>query len=166
MEPRDLANHKASPKRLQDAPSFKLLKRGKLPKPFHKTGGPRTFATDVIEVSTEHVVVFIWRDGEILTDRAFFGHLLCKLPTGALYPLFEFHWHSSHKGLHAKLPCRTQYDYTNRLLPGAPELALKTPAALDPRNEVDRLRLIATFCDASGIVLGEANSLWNEQQRT
>ena len=86
MEPRDLANQKASPKRLQDAPSFKLLKRGKLPKPFHKTGGPRTFATDVIEVSTEHVVVFIWRDGEILTDRAFFGHLLCKLPTGALYP--------------------------------------------------------------------------------
>lgn len=106
-------------------------------------------------VSDTHVAVFIWRDGEILTDRAFFGHLLCKLHTGALYPLFEFHWHPSHKGLHAKLP------YTGRQLPGAPELALKTDGKLDPRSEGDRFRLIAAFCDACGIVLGDEDLLWN-----
>ena len=160
MTPRDLANHKAAAKRLKETPAFKPLKRGKLPKPFHRLGGARLFATDLIEVSSTHVAVFIWRDGEILTDRAFFGYLFCRLPADALYPLFEFHWHPSHKGLHAKLPCRTESDYTNRQLPGAPELALTTYGKLDPRVEVDRLRLISAFCDACGITLGDADSLW------
>jgi hypothetical protein len=161
VTPRELARHKSAIKRLIDIPTFKQMKRGKWPKPFHRMGNVRLFATEPIAVSETHVAVFIWRDGAVLSDTAFFAHLFCRLSNNALYPLFEFHWHPSHKGIHAKLPCQTESDYTNRQLPGAPELALNTDRQFDPRAEADRLRLIAEFCDACGIVLGDAYTLWN-----
>jgi hypothetical protein len=158
---RDLAGHKAASKRLLVMPSFRPLKRGKLPKPFHRIGGARYSSSGLIGVSDSHSVVFICGDGEILTDTKFYGYLLCNLPNGSRFPLLEFHWHPSHKGLHIKVPCDTALDYTDRLLPGAPELALKSVHAFDPRVAGDRTRLIEVFCEAAGIKLGRPDDLWN-----
>lgn len=166
MSPKDLRDHKRTAKELSVHPTFKQLRRGRLPKPFNRMGGSRLYATDVIDLSEVHCAVFMWRDGEILTDRAFFGHLLYRLSTGAFYPLFEFHWHPSHKGLHAKLPCRTDLDYTNRMLPGAPEFQMSSRGDLDPRKEEDRSELITEFCRACGVTVVKPDDpktrpLWN-----
>lgn len=83
------------------------------------------------------------------------------LPDGQLFPLFEFHYHPSHKGVHAKLPCKTELNYAGRQLPGAPELNLKSSGSLDPRSEADRMALVHRFCQACGIELGEGGGLWN-----
>lgn len=160
MDPRQLKVQKAQPKRLQSTPSFKTLKKGKLPKPLAKLGGPRLSATDPIEVSPNHLVVFVWKDGEILTDRAFYGWLFKKVGTDNLYPLMTMHWHPCHKGLHIKVPCKTTLDYTNRDLPGAPELDIHTAMTYDPKSENDRLALMDAFCRAAGIKLGAEESLW------
>lgn len=161
MNPKELANHKTASKRLDSAVVFKALKRGKLPKPLHKLGGARIQSTDLLKVSDTHQVVFIWRDGELLTDSAFFGYLFCVLDTNELSPLLEMHFHPSHKGLHVKLPCKTQFDYTSRMLPGAPELALTTRHGIDPRQENDRFVLIDRFCKCCGIAMGLEGGLLN-----
>ncbi|MBV2181785.1 MAG: hypothetical protein KUL86_11210 [Castellaniella sp.] len=157
MTPAELRSHKNATKTLAVRPTFKALKRGKLPKPFHRMGGSRLYSTEPIKLSDTHCVVFMYRDGEILSDTAFFGHLMCSVGERALYPLFEFHWHPSHKGFHAKMPCKTGLDYTNRMLPGAPELQISTRAELDPRNEDDRTALINEFCEACGIYIADPN---------
>ena len=161
MNPKELAAHKSAPKRMATLPSFKAMKRGKLPKPLHKMGGPRLQGTEVVEVSDTHRAIFMWRDGEQRTDRAFYAYLFCVLETGELHPLFEMHFHPSHKGLHAKLPCKTQYDYASRFLPGAPELGIKSPPDLDPNNELHRNQLIDIFCSSCGIKIGSEGGLWN-----
>lgn len=162
MTPQELAAHKTAPKRLEDVPSFHKAKSGpKLPKPFDKMRGPRMHASGELTVSDTHRVYFFWRDGDLLTDRAFFGWLMVVLENGKLYPLFEFHYHPSHKGSHAKLPCKTQLDYTQRQLPQAPELQLETNGQPDPQTEEGRLVLIAQFCKACGIHIGPKGGLWN-----
>lgn len=162
MSPKDLATHKAVPKRLASLPDFKIMKRGKLPKPLHKMGSPRLQATDLLAVSDTHKVFFAWRDGEIRTDSAFYAYLFCVLQNGDLSPLFILHLHPSHKDVHAKLPCKTENDYTNRELPGAPELKLSTDRDnLDPRLADDRLHLVECFCKACGITMGAEGGLWN-----
>ena len=161
MSPKELAAHKTVPKRLAAAVAFKALKRGKLPKPLHKMGGPRMQSTDFIEVSDTHRVVFVWRDGELRTDSAFFGYLFCMLEAGEMSPLFEMHFHPSHKGLHIKLPCKTESDYTSRMLPGAPELALSIRHDIDPRQEKDSEVLIDRFCGSCGVAMGSVGGLLN-----
>lgn len=161
MSPKELAAHKATAKRLATVPVFKPIKRGKLPKPLHKMGSPRLQATDLIAVSDTHRIVFMWRDGEQRSDRAFFAYLFCELQDQALYPLCELHFHPSHKGVHAKLPCNTEIDYSSRLLPGAPELALSSPIGLDPGDEKHRLQLIEQFCSTCGIGMGSEGGLWS-----
>ena len=161
MTPHELVAHKKSEKRLADLPAFKPMKKGKLPKPFKTMGGPRLFATDIIDVSDTHCVIFIWRDGEELTDSMFLAWLMCKLSSGQLSPLFELHLHPSHKGLHVKTPCKTELNYTDRQLPGAPELDLHMERMLDPRDDGDRHLLIAEFCNRCGIQLGSKDNLWN-----
>lgn len=162
MTPAELAQHKLAPKRLAGRPVFHKTKSGsKLPKPFDKMRGPKLYATGALAVSDTHQAFFFWRDGDLLSDSKFFGWLMCVLKNGALYPLFEFHYHPSHKGVHAKLPCNTALDYTERQLPQAPELALKTSGELDPRTEEGRLKLIHQFCAACGIQQGEEGGLWN-----
>ena len=161
MTPSELAQHKAAPKRLEGELAFKPMKRGKWPKPFHKMGSSRLRATELTSVSETHRVLFVWRDGELKTDSAFFAWLLCQLNDEVLYPLFELHCHPSHKGLHAKLPCKTEFNYEGRQLPGAPELALSSADGLDPRNEADRQKLINRFCQACGITMGLSGGLWN-----
>lgn len=164
MTPRELKAHKTAPKHLKEIPVFKPQKRNKLPKPFKNFGGPRIESTGMIDVSSDHVVFMYWRDGQILTDRSFYAYLFCRLANGSLSPVFEFHWHPSHKGFHCKTPCRTNYDYTDRMLPGAPELALKTKYGTDPKIYADRLHLIIEFCRSCGISLpdNDTNSkpLW------
>lgn len=162
MSPKELATHKAAPKRLASLLDFKVTKRGKLPKPLHKIGGARIQATDLLNVSDTHRAFFAWRDGVIRTDSAFFAYLFCVLGDGALYPLFILHLHPSHKDIHVKLPCKTENDYTNRELPGAPELAISTSRSnLDPRIAADRSHLIECFCNACGITMGTEGGLWN-----
>lgn len=160
MSPQELAQHKTAPKQLSGVPVFKRLKRGKLPKPLHKMGTPRIMSTDLLSISDSHRVVFMWRDGETLQDAAFMAWLFCILGNDALYPLFELHFHPSHKGVHCKLPCMTANDYTNRQLPGAPELALSTLEGLDPRSETHRQKLILQFCEACGITLAQEKDSW------
>lgn len=160
MTPKALAQHKAAPKQLIGTPEFKKLKRGKLPKPLHKMGGPRFMSTDLLSVSDTHRIVLMWRDGETLQDSSFFAWMFCVLQNQSLYPLFELHFHPSHKGVHCKLPCNTESDYTNRQLPGAPELELSTVEGLDPRIEVDRYQLTLQFCDACGITLASKEDTW------
>lgn len=150
MTPKELKDHKLVAKQLSGVPVFKALKRGKLPKPLHQLGGPRVRSTGMLEVSADHVVVMYWRDGAIFTDRSFYGYLFCRLRDGGLSPIFEFHWHPSHKGFHCKMPCKTTPNYTNRMLPGAPELALRTKR-LDPKNEQDLVQLVHAFCMWCGI---------------
>lgn len=158
MKPRDLLAHKVATKQLSAIPNFKPQKRNKLPKPLHKLGGPRIESTGMLDLSIDHVAIMYWRDGPNLTDRAFYGHLFCRLANGDLSPLFEFHWHPSHKGFHGKLPCNTTSNYNNRTLPGAPELAIKTNYRLDPRNQQDLLKLVMVFCKACGISLPDSDS--------
>lgn len=160
MTPKDLAQHKAAPKQLLGTPDFKKLKRGKLPKPFHKMGSARLMSTDLLSVSDTHRVVLMWRDGETLQDSLFMAWMFCVLENQSLYPLFELHFHPSHKGVHCKLPCNTETDYTDRQLPKAPELELMTTEGLDPRVEVDRHQLTMQFCEACGITLASKEDTW------
>lgn len=164
MIPRDLKAHKTASKHLKEIPVFKPQKRNKLPKPLKGLGGPRIHSTGMIDVSDDHVAIMYWRDGPIITDRSFYAHLFCRLGSGDLSPIFEFHWHPSHKGFHCKMPCRTTSDYTNRLLPGAPELALKTSHDTDPSIQEDRHKLIIIFCELCGIALPDSDpkskTLW------
>jgi hypothetical protein len=150
MTLRELQKHKLLPKKLKHAPEFRPQKRNKLPKPFNKLGGQRIHTTGIMGVSDKHVVLMCWRDGEILTDSAFFGYFYYRLMSGGLSPLFEFHWHPSHKGFHCKMPCMTDNNYANRFLAGAPEMNLKA-INLDPRVHENRLRLILIFCELCGI---------------
>ncbi|SAK39560.1 hypothetical protein AWB77_00103 [Caballeronia fortuita] len=139
--------------------------RNKLPKPFNKIGRQGSYATDLIPVSDEHRVIFMWHDGPERTDRSFYGYLLCVVHNDDLYPIFEFHYHPSHKGLHCKTPCKTAADYRNRLLPRAPELNLKSHRDFDPRLESDRAELIRIFCQAVGVEtpirINRQGELWN-----
>jgi hypothetical protein len=164
MTPSDLKAHKLAIKQLPAIPNFSPQKRNKLPKPFRKLGGPRIESTGLLNVSSTHVAIMYWRDGAILSDRSFYGHLFCRLANGDLSPIFEFHWHPSHKGFHCKVPCKTDTNYTNRTLPNAPELRINTDYKLDPKNPNDRLKLVMIFCDSCGILLpadeSNAMSLW------
>lgn len=159
MTPRDLKAHKKAPKQMNEIPVFRVQKRNKLPKPFRGLGGPKIESTGMIDVSVNHSALMYWRDGPILTDRSFFGYLFCRLANGSLSPVFEFHWHPSHKGFHCKTPCRTNNVYTDRTLQQAPELAMKTNFSLDPRIAVDRLKLVITFCHSCGISLPDDDSI-------
>lgn len=164
MTPRELKAHKTALKYLKEIPVFKLQKRGKLPKPFKGLGGPRIESTGMLDVSDDHVAFMYWVDVPIFTDRSFFGYLFCRLAKDNISPIFEFHWHPSHKGFHCKTPCKTSNNFTNRTLPGAPEMALKTKPTLDPKSHLDRLQLIVAFCSWCGISLpdkdADSKSLW------
>lgn len=154
MDPRDLRTHRQVEKSLSAYPEFKPLTRktNAYPKPLDQLGRrPRAHSTGVLKVSDSHSAFFIYRDGEILTDRAFYGYLFCNLSDAKLATLCEFHWHPSHKGLHCKVPCKTTDNYKERLLKGAPELNLKMAMKFNPADEKHRLELIKLFCKLCGI---------------
>ncbi len=157
MTPKDLKAHKLADKRLEKMPEFKPHKRNKLPKPLDKLSTARIYSTGLMDVSDTHAIFMYWRDGAIFTDRSFFAYLFCKLQDNRLSPLFALHWHPSHKGVHCKIPCKTTLDYTDRLLPQAPEFALSTKQTLDPKNEDDLRQLIMQFCEACCITLPDAD---------
>lgn len=160
----ELREHKRAPKRLDEWPAFKPAKRKKHPKPFDRIGGGRISCTGLIDVSDTHSVFFVAKDGEAFTDSAFYGYLMCRLSSGDLSPIFEFHWHPSHKGAHIKVPCRTFSDYTNRFLPGAPELNISMGGPHDPRTDRGRKALMAEFCQNCGVDYGppepSQSTLW------
>ena len=151
MKARELREHKKARKVLRTIPVFKSFRRGALPPPLHRMGGPRTESTGLIKVSDSHWVHFLAHNGQTLLDRSFFAHLFVKLADDSFSPLFEFHWHPSHKGFHCKTPCRNTVNYKNRLLPHAIELNLKTQTDLDPWRPEDRLKLVNIVCNVCGI---------------
>jgi len=159
MKRHALKAQKLQPKRLAEKPVFKAIKKGKFPRPFARMGGPRMSATELIDVSPSHQVFFLWKDGQILTDRSFYAWLVKRVGTSSLYPLLEMHWHPSHKGLHIKTPCQATVDYTDRQLPGAKELDIRTVEMYDPKDEDGRLQLIGKFCEIAGIDLGPEGAL-------
>lgn len=129
---------------------FKPLRRRHLPRPFDKLGGPRLAHYGLLDVAETLTVLFLARDGDSLERRAFYAYLLERTSAGLL-PLTILHYHPSHKGLHLIVNCGEGADYTNRQLPGAPELALRTPADLDPGTPAGRIRLVNLFCERCGI---------------
>jgi hypothetical protein len=151
MDRKTLQALKRAPKCLR-AVTFRPLRKRQLPAPLDKLGGPRLQHSGLIAVSDVLAVVFVARDGASLERRAFYAHLLQRVPAGLL-PLVILHYHPSHKGMHLLVNCGVTVDYTNRLLPGAPELALGTPEHLDPGSEQGRLRIINDFCARCGIRL-------------
>lgn len=156
MSPLELKTHKDFPKKLSSLPVFAPLakKNRGLPKPLDSLGRRKeVHSSGVIRVSESHVAFFLYRDGEILTDRAFYAYLFCELKNSTLYTLYEFHWHPSHKGIHCKLPCKTEKNYAGRLLVQAPELQLRPASTLDPSNESDRIELVKMFCEKCGVDL-------------
>lgn len=154
MNRRALADHKSASKTLSSIPKFAPLKRNTLPGQYRRLGGrPRVQATPLVDVSVDHSVFFLWKDGETFTDRHFYGYLVQKLPSSRYLTLLEFHWHPSHKGFHCVTPCETDIDYTGRMLNHCRELALSTVHTLDPALESDRVRLINEFCRACGITI-------------
>lgn len=156
MEPRDLKAHKDALKILNSYPSFKPLnkKNNSFPKPLDTLGRRKNaHATELLSLSDTHSAFFLYRDGEILTDRAFYGFLFCHLENGNLYPLHEFHWHPSHKGLHCKIPCKTHINYSGRQLIQAPEFNLSMDRPYDPATSGDRNHLIRLFCRACGVTM-------------
>lgn len=156
MEPRELKAHKDALKILNAYPAFKPLnkKNNNLPKPLDGLGRRKNaHATGLLTLSDTHSAFFLYRDGEILTDRAFYGFLFCHLANGSLSPLHEFHWHPSHKGLHCKMPCKTQTNYSGRQLSQAPEFNLSMDRPYDPAVLSDRTHLIRLFCRACGVTM-------------
>ena len=158
MRKLELGSLKNQTKRLSTV-QFRTLRRGGLPRPLDKIGGKRYLVAGPEQVAENLVVIFLVRDGETLERRAFYAHLFQTDPSGGLLPLAILHYHPSHKGIHIVLNCQTGRDYLNRLLPGAPELALDTPPGLNPANDTDRLRLVDIFCRRCGIALGEGGLL-------
>ena len=157
MKPSELKAHKLASKQLKEIPVFKPQKRNKLPRPFKTLGGVRIESTGMLDVSDTHVAFMYCRNGQIFTDRAFYAFLFCRLANGSISPVFEFHWHPSHKGFHCKTPCKTEEVYTDRTLRNAPELSIKTQHGLDPKNSDDRLKLVIKFCNSCGISLPDEN---------
>lgn len=149
MERQRLREIKRRTKTLR-AVEFRSLRRGKLPRPFDKLGGPRLTSSGLIEVAAGLSVLFLVRDGDAPERRAFFGHLM-QHSAGGLVPLVIMHYHPSHKGIHLLANCEVARDFTERLLPGAPELALRTPGGIDLASEQGRLRLVNEFCVRCGI---------------
>jgi hypothetical protein len=160
MKRRTLAMHKQAAKVLRAAPAFSTIKRGKLPKPLDRVGGPSVQMTNLIEVGDGYSVWFMWKDGETLVQSAFYGYLFHQIGQNNLYPLCHFHWHPSHKPIHFTSPCDSDLNYTNRGLPGAKELNLTSPTVpYDPRKDIDRLKLIEVFCATCGIAFGQHDLL-------
>jgi len=162
MTPKELRIHKLAEKRLLTIPEFRGVKQfSKLPKPFDRMKGRRWHTSGQISVGDSYRVFMIWRDGEELTDSSFRPWLTHVTSTESLYPLLEFHYHPSHKGVHVKAPCKTLLDYTDRQLPQAPELQLKTTLNMDPRTNEGRSMLVHLFCKSCGIRMNDHGDLWN-----
>jgi len=166
MDQRVLRQHKREPKVLADIPTFSPLKKNTLPGQYRRLGRPRAHGSKLLPVSNSHSVFFIWRDGDIFTDRHFYGYLVDCLPGEKYRTLLEFHWHPSHKGFHCVTPCGSDVDYTGRMLTHCQELNLTTRPHLDPAKDDDRLALIEFFCQICGIQIQNRNDdrsglLWN-----
>lgn len=152
MEPQRLRAAQRAPKVIRQV-TFRPLKRGKLPRPFDKTGGPRLSYAGPLALGAGYSALFLVRSGATRERRAFYGYLLQDQPGADWVPLAALHYHPSHKGLHLVVNCGDLPDFTGRLLPGAPELALRTARAYDPDDAQGRLQLIQVFCDRLNIRL-------------
>jgi hypothetical protein len=149
MSPQELLRHKKTTKELNQMPVFASVKKNALPKPLHRLGGARIKATKLIDLSGGYAIAMYWRDGEILTDTAFYAHLFIRQSATQLYPVFEFHWHPNHKGVHCKTPCKTTNDFTNRQLSQGVELAIKAGRQYDPRSRATAWSPCSTAAIAS-----------------
>jgi hypothetical protein len=152
MNRRELRDHKRAPKLLPKF-EFRPLKRGSLPKPLKEMGGPRLMATRLLDVGNGMKAVFLARTGDVIERKAFFAYLFEDAEAG-LTPLAILHYHPSHKGVHMIVRCETGREFAGRQLPGAPELALRSPRVYDPDDPRDRDDLILAFCRRCNIAVG------------
>lgn len=166
MDKYELRDHKKAPKSLAGKITWSPLKKGVLPNQYKTLGRrPRVSCSGIREVSSRHGVLFLWKDGDILTDSAFYGYFIEILPADKMRTILEFHWHPDHKGYHCVVPCNSDSDFTDRMLRNCHELNLKQSTILDPRDDKDRHVLINQFCEIVGIQLqsdhpSSQNRLW------
>ncbi len=80
--------------------------------------------------------------------------------------LAEWHYHSSHKGIHCKVPCGTDRDYTSRMLAQAPELSVYSQTMPDVRTLAGIDQLVSIVCERLSIrmPLSENEDLFGVQR--
>lgn len=167
MLPRELKQHKLINKQLNCSDiEFLPLKKGSLPGQFKRLGRPNAYSSGFVPVSDGYKVLFVWRDGELMTDSSFYGYLVHHPSPRDRQILLELHWHPSHKGIHCVTPCNTELNLNNRMLVAQPDINLNGNLRWDPRVDKDRKELIQLFCDVCGITAINATSsvqfeLWN-----
>ena len=150
MKRQELLKLKRAPKVLREI-KFRSVQKGAYPRPFDKLSGSKLRVSGLIDVGDDRLkVMFLWKDGDILERRSFYGYLMTDID-GVLVPLAIMHYHPSHKGLHMLTNCEVDRDFSGRLLPGARELAMSTPTGIDPSIDSDRNRLVNIFCERCGI---------------
>jgi len=157
MERKHLYKLKRTGKKPLSECHFAPAKKGKLPKPLDRLGGPRLKVTPVYDVGDGLKVIFVWKTGPYLETRSLYGRLFQETERGML-PIVRLDYHPSHKNLHVKVNCETEIDLVNRDLVKTKEFSL-TNVALDPDIEEDRLHFVAIFCERFGIRLGNGELL-------
>lgn len=156
---RDLRSHKRYSKRLSSS-QIVFAQGHRLKAPLHEIvrSKRRTHTTKIIQVSDDHHVCFLWRDGEVRAKSAFYGWLLHGKSDDSLKALAAIHYHPSHKPAHIVSVCDLPDDVDHQALGrGCPELMLDD-AVYDPRCETDRLRMIERFCAATGIEIVDSEN--------
>ena len=157
MNPRQLAEFKNMKKTMEPNPSFHQGTHSKsYPKPLNRFKSS-SMVSDLIYVADKQVVLFAYKQSELLIDCKFYAYW-GTLIDGKFTPIMIVHYHPSHKGMHAKVPCKTDRDYTSRELPGAPELQIHKDKLPDMRTERGINELITLFCKSAGIMIQNASN--------
>ena len=153
MEPQELSRLKKSQKIIRSAPIFQKGKCSKhYPKPLNAFSN--TFlVSELIPVANDQFVVFAYRRNNEIEDCKFYGYWGTMHSENLFSPIMELHYHPSHKGIHIRVPCRTNKDYTGRSLVQAPELNIVPNQAPDIRTDQGIRQLICIFCKTAGIEL-------------
>lgn len=157
MNPRQLREFKELNKELKEFPKFFAGTHGKdYPKPM-KQLRKYDMVSDILEVANNHIVVFAYRRKPLSIDCKFYAYWGLKNSDGKLIPIMIMHYHPDHKGIHVKLPCKTDpnIDFTSRELPGAPELNIYGKESPDIRTDEGVKQLVNLFCSASGTSIKE-----------
>lgn len=115
------------------------------------------WVSDVLDVATNQVVCFAYKQSSSLVDSKFYAYWGLRNSKNELIPLMNFHYHPSHKGIHARFACKTTELFTSRYLVVAPELNLHKKHQPDIRTQEGINELICLFCKSAGIELPKEN---------
>ena len=107
--------------------------------------------SELLSVAPNQVVLFAYKRAALLEDCKFWAYWGFLLATGEFQPMAEWHYHPSHKGIHCKVPCGTDKDYTSRMLAQAPELSVCPQKMPDVRTSAGIDQLIGIVCEKLSI---------------